>query len=142
MRILTDEHRKIAWKNGISLPTLQRRVYQYGWDIERAITERTHKHGIKYLQRALENNISKPTYYSRLRSGWTPHQASTIPVGKFNKSNYIQRLNGSYKKKTKVKSKYDMKNKCPYDYNLTYNENICLTTGNCNQCWNSVKEII
>lgn len=138
MRILTEENKKVAWKNGISLATLQRRVYQYKWDIERATTEKTHKHGLKYLKKALENNISKPTYYSRIRNGWTLEQACSIPVGEFNKSNYIQRLNGKYKKK--IKPSYDIKNKCPYDYNLIYNENICLETGNCKNCWESVKE--
>lgn len=140
MRILTDEHLKIALGNGISHTTLQRRVYQYKWSIERAITEKTRKRDYKNLKKALENNISKPTYYSRLRNGWSKEQACSIPVGEFNKSNYIQRLNGNYKKKSKINSKYDTKNKCPYDYNLLYNENICLETGNCKNCWESVKE--
>lgn len=40
---ITKEHIERAAKNGIKLATLNHRVYVYGWEVERAVTEPIHE---------------------------------------------------------------------------------------------------
>ena len=82
---ITEEHYKIAKENGIQEATLYRRVHQYGWDIEKAITtppiprqSRSRKHPKKYTDLALANGVCLITFYARLKRGWTYEQASSI----------------------------------------------------------------
>lgn len=47
-RITPDDYKQAA-KNGISSPTLERRVWSYHWPKEKAITEQTRVYGKKKL---------------------------------------------------------------------------------------------
>ena len=85
MEILLKEHYEIGMKNGLKKPTIYRRVFQYGWDINSAITipaksreYRSRKHPKKYTDLALKNGICLVTFYSRLKKGWSYEEASTI----------------------------------------------------------------
>lgn len=86
-RWLTDKERAIAKKNGINYHTLYGRVYELGWDVEKAITALpgTVYHGYerqygKWIKTAQENGINVSTFYSRLRLGWECEEAATKPV--------------------------------------------------------------
>lgn len=87
MIYITDEQYKIGIENGIKKPTICRRVYQYGWDIEKAITtpvipreERSRKYPKEYTDLALANGMSIITFYSRLKKGWSYEKAATTPL--------------------------------------------------------------
>ncbi|MED3026189.1 MULTISPECIES: hypothetical protein [Bacillus cereus group] len=87
--IILDEHYKTANSNGISKKRLQQRVYRYDWDIERAMTQPIgtkkmdfdRKHG-EWMHIAEQNGISRYTFYSRLKGGWSYELAATKPPGK------------------------------------------------------------
>lgn len=88
MQYLTEEHYEIGFKNGLKKPTIYRRVYQYGWSIEDAISKpvicrskRSRKHPKKYTDLALANGICLVTFYSRLKKGWSYEEASTLELG-------------------------------------------------------------
>lgn len=92
MQYLTEEHYKIAEKNGIKEATLYRRVYQYKWDIQKAITtpviprsERSRKYPKEYTDLALSNGVCLVTFYTRLKNGWSIEEASTVPPLPVNK---------------------------------------------------------
>lgn len=87
MIYITDEQYKIGIENGIKKPTIYRRVYHYGWDIEKAITtpaitreHRSRKYPKEYTDLALANGMSIITFYSRLKKGWSYKEAATIPL--------------------------------------------------------------
>ena len=87
MTYITDEQYKIGIENGIKKSTIYRRVYQYGWDIEKAITvpvidreHRSRKYPKKYTDLALSNGICLVTFYSRLKKGWSFEEAATRPL--------------------------------------------------------------
>nr|WP_306474301.1 nucleoside permease [Bacillus pseudomycoides] len=92
-RWLTDEEYARAAESGISKSALRRRVYDYGWDLEEALTappgsvrhefERKHE---KWLKVALKNGIKSSTFYSRLNLGWSYENAANKPVHKKNKT--------------------------------------------------------
>lgn len=92
-RWITEEEFAMAAENGISRRRLHIRVYEYEWDLEKAMTapigsvhhtpER--KHG-KWLKIAIENGISKSTFYSRLNTGWEYIDAANKPVRKKGKT--------------------------------------------------------
>lgn len=84
---ITDEQYEIGFKNGLKKPTIYRRVYQYGWDIEKAITTpaikreyRSRKHPKEITDLALSNGICLVTFYSRLKHGWSYKEAATTPL--------------------------------------------------------------
>ncbi|HFR4157289.1 nucleoside permease [Bacillus cereus] len=85
-RWLTDEEYARAAANGINRKRLQSRVYDFGWDVEEAITasigtvrhEYKRKHG-DWQKTALKNGINIGTFYSRLKLGWTYQDAATKP---------------------------------------------------------------
>lgn len=83
--IISKEQYKIALKNGIKKSTAYRRVVEYGWDIESAITTpvisreyRSRKHPKEYTDLALQNGVCMVTFYNRLKKGWSYEMASTI----------------------------------------------------------------
>ncbi|AIY72788.1 TPA: hypothetical protein ACLQU7_005222 [Bacillus tropicus] len=86
---ILDEHYKKAELNGINRRRLQERIYRYDWDIERATTQPVgtkkmdfdRKHG-DWMRVAEQNGISRFTFYSRLKRGWSYHLAATKPPGK------------------------------------------------------------
>lgn len=87
MIYITDEQYKKGIENGLKKITIYRRVYQYGWDIEKAITtpvisreHRSRKHPKKYTDLALSNGICLITFYSRLSKGWSYEDAATKPL--------------------------------------------------------------
>lgn len=87
MLYITDEQYEIGFKNNIKKDTIYRRVYQYGWDIEKAITtpvipreHRSRKYPKEYTDLALSNGMSILTFYSRLKKGWSYEKAATTPL--------------------------------------------------------------
>jgi hypothetical protein len=84
-RWLTDEERAIARGNGIGYHTLYGRVYELGWDIDKAITALpgTVYHGYerkyeKWVKKANRNGINTRTFYSRVTIlGWECEEAAT-----------------------------------------------------------------
>jgi hypothetical protein len=83
-RWLTKEEREIAKKNGIGRSTLHSRVYLWGYDIERAITEPPKKSSIidGYREKCRENGVSDSLFHYRVNSGWNKEDASTKPPEK------------------------------------------------------------
>ncbi|HDR8076536.1 MULTISPECIES: hypothetical protein [Bacillaceae] len=87
--IILDKHYKTAKSNGISKKRVQQRVFRYEWDVERAITqpigkkkmEFDRKHG-NWMHVAEQNGISRDTFYSRLKRGWSYELAATKKPGK------------------------------------------------------------
>lgn len=96
---ITPEDYDIAEANGIKRKTAYYRVHEYGWDIDRAITEKPQKrtsHG-EYTRRAQENGISRMLFYHRLNQGMTPEEACTTP--KMDKEEQYKRMSASRKSK-------------------------------------------
>ena len=76
---ITDDDFETAEANGIKTLTVKNRVYRDGWDIDRAITQPVEKHDPfckgwhDWKDKAL---VSKSTYLSRVRKGWTYEEAA------------------------------------------------------------------
>lgn len=81
-RLLTKEEREIAKQNGVPRSTWYNRIYNRGWDIERAITEKpTKQYKIDgYREACKENGISHALFLNRLKAGLDPAEASTRPL--------------------------------------------------------------
>ena len=87
MRYISEEEYKIGLKNGIKRQTMYRRVYQYGWDVEKAIATppikrecRARKYPKEITDLALKNGICLITFYARVRKGWSLEEASTVKI--------------------------------------------------------------
>ncbi|WP_043331172.1 hypothetical protein [Bacillus cereus] len=72
---------------GVSRKNVDQRMEELHWGLQRAITtpvgtswEGNEKHTKMYLL-AKKNNISRSTFFRRLRNGMTPYQAATEPKG-------------------------------------------------------------
>lgn len=69
-----------AVENGIPRGLVSQRVYQNGWEVERAVTQKP-VHGKRvanpWRKVAEENGVARATYYKRIELGWTPEQAAT-----------------------------------------------------------------
>lgn len=91
---ITDEHYKIAKRNGINDFTLRSRIHNYGWEINRAITEKPQKRNStgwsEWKETALANGIGRDTYFSRISRGKSPEEASTLP--KMNSKDMMEKL--------------------------------------------------
>ena len=105
---ISKEQYAIANKNGIKRETAYMRVYQYGWDVERAITERVKGKGEcrkkydDYVYKMLEeNNIPKNVFNGRIYRGWDLVDAYTIPLNSTRKYDAHKRTNNSLKDKRK-----------------------------------------
>lgn len=81
MNYVTDKDYEIAESNGINKNLLYTRVYQLGWDIERARSQKPRVRGNSMFQVAKDNGIPINLYYKRVREGWTPIEAATIRKG-------------------------------------------------------------
>jgi hypothetical protein len=84
LRLLTKEEREIAKRNGIPRSTWYNRIYNRGWDIERAITEKPSKDYLidGYRESCKQNGISHALFLNRLKAGLSPEIASTRPLQK------------------------------------------------------------
>ena len=108
MGCLTKEHYKIAEKNGISRSALERRVKNYNWDIDKAITEKTNpklsarnqKRTVftkEQLEIAKKNGINRATLYSRVHKGMTPEEAISKAVRKKTEHDWEREVYALYK---------------------------------------------
>jgi hypothetical protein len=82
---IAEKYYIIAEANGISRANVQSRFWNYGWDMERVITEPLRKSDSVWLQwkeTSLKNGISNECYCARVRKGMTPEEAATTPVQK------------------------------------------------------------
>lgn len=87
--LITPEQYAQAEANGITRIQLWRRIYNYQWDMERAMSEpiseigkheRKSKYG-EYAKIAEENGIPFKTFWARLNGlKWSPEKASTKPL--------------------------------------------------------------
>ncbi|KUP22388.1 hypothetical protein [Paenibacillus sp. DMB5] len=85
---------EIARQNGIGYYTFMTRVNQWGWDEERAATEQlqdrkaTAANGTEKIRKipaeiirlTEQNGIAYHTMRARIRKGWDPREAATLPV--------------------------------------------------------------
>lgn len=88
----------IAKANGIQEGTLRKRVYQLGWDVERAATEppKRGKSRQDWLVIAEQNGIKYNTFIRRINSmGWSEERAATEPIMSRQK---VSKLGGNVKK--------------------------------------------
>ena len=79
---LTDEDLEIAVSNGLNPQTVKDRVRKYGWEINRAITQPTlkrTKEGIGWNEWKDKSLVSKSTFISRMKKGWTHEEAALKP---------------------------------------------------------------
>ncbi|MBP1907795.1 hypothetical protein J2Z32_004484 [Paenibacillus turicensis] len=78
--VISKEQYAIARSNGISNDTTYNRVYNCGWDVEKAITKPVRKKvDVDYPEGLEKNGISKSAYYARIKKGWEPERAATEP---------------------------------------------------------------
>jgi hypothetical protein len=84
MIYVTDEQYEIAARNGISKHNVNQRVYNYDYDVERAITEPLRKPSTRWQQWkeiALAHGISNEAFNSRIARGMPEEEAATRPIG-------------------------------------------------------------
>jgi hypothetical protein len=97
---ITDEAFRVAKGNGISRKNVRQRYWDYGWDIEKAITEPVIKFSAPrwpmWKEIAEKNGVSSVLFNVRIGSGMTPEEAATKP----------KRVLKEYKKSKKGKGKY------------------------------------
>lgn len=83
---ITPQHIETAKENGIPKATVHSRVYISGWTVEDATTKpqqetvRDIEGYDEYLQIAKKNKIKVDTFISRIKRGWTLHDAANKPV--------------------------------------------------------------
>lgn len=81
MDYLTPEDYATAEANGICRHTVYQRFYHYGWDKQRAITEkiRTKESDIwkQYKDICAKHGLSSENFQGRLKLGWDPMIAAT-----------------------------------------------------------------
>ncbi|WP_020615760.1 hypothetical protein [Paenibacillus daejeonensis] len=84
-RYITDEEYAKAAANGIKRDTLNTRIWQHNWDMDKATTKRPQKqikHSEHYKAMARSNGITETMYRVRVKQyGWTPQRAATEPPG-------------------------------------------------------------
>lgn len=85
---VTPHDFEIAKLNGITESALTQRVYNYGWDIDRAITQpmRVSKSfesvWRKWERVATKNGVDRENFVKRVRAlGWTEEESATIKKG-------------------------------------------------------------
>lgn len=84
---ITPEDYATAEKNGITKSAMEQRVYSYGWDIDRAITQPMRESRCfqsvwdKWGHQATKNGISRAVFYSRINtSGWSESKAASTKM--------------------------------------------------------------
>lgn len=82
MRYITPDDYARAKANGLSRFLVQDRVYSYGWDVEKAVTtpKKISKNHGEWTNKALENGISRTTFYKRVSQGWSYEDAVSKPL--------------------------------------------------------------
>lgn len=77
--ITLEEYVK-AEKNGIDKNTLYKRIREYGWDKQRALSQpkRVRPNLSKWKAIAVKNGISAATFRRRVREGWSIEDACTV----------------------------------------------------------------
>jgi hypothetical protein len=83
----------IAKENGISRKNVRQRYWDYGWDIEKAITkpiEKNPSEWLKWKEIATTTGVCNPLFLQRIRHGMTPEQAATTPVNRYKKHNRVK----------------------------------------------------
>ena len=79
---LTDEDLEVAVQNGLNVQTVKDRVYRYGWEINRAITQKVKKRSencTNWNEWKDKSVVCKNTFISRLKKGWTHEEAAYKP---------------------------------------------------------------
>lgn len=80
--ITPDDYAR-AEANGINKRTLERRVREFGWDIERAVNTpilSRNKLNESMVKLAEKNGVSRRLYARRIKElGWTEEQAASVP---------------------------------------------------------------
>ncbi len=81
---ITPEDYEIAAKNGIKKDTVNQRVRRYGWDIDRAITQKSKRVDLpqEVMNKANEIGINKETVLRRIREGWDMEEACSTTIGR------------------------------------------------------------
>lgn len=86
---ITPKDFEIAERNGINATNVRQRVNDYGWDIDRAITQpltirqKADPVWDEWEQVATENGVYKKLFNQRINaSGWSPEKAATTPIRK------------------------------------------------------------
>lgn len=80
---ITPEEYEKAEKNGIDKNTLYKRIREYGWDKQRALSQpkRVRPNLSKWKAIAVKNGISEGTFYSRVcNMKWDLERAATTPI--------------------------------------------------------------
>jgi hypothetical protein len=76
---------EVARANGISYMNAYNRVYNLGWPVEKAITtpirDRSNCLWYQWRDTCKKHNVTQNSFYQRLYAGWTPEEASTLPLG-------------------------------------------------------------
>lgn len=82
MRYITPDDYARAKANGLSKYLVQQRVYEYGWEVERAVTtpKKVRKNHGDWTKKAVENGISSSTFYKRVSQGWSYEDAVSKPL--------------------------------------------------------------
>lgn len=99
---ISEEAFRIAKENGISRKNVRQRYWDYGWEIEKAISESIVKFADPiwplWKDIATQNGVSSVLFNVRIgkKYNMTPEQAATTPV----------KSRGPYKKSTKGRGKY------------------------------------
>lgn len=76
---ITPDEYEIARKNGIGKRTLEDRIRQWGWDKERAMTEKVTDLS-EWVELAKSNGITKNAFYNRRHRGMSNYEAATKPM--------------------------------------------------------------
>jgi len=82
MNYVTEEDFQKAKANGIDYMNVYNRVYNLGWEVDRAITTPIKKESFiaKYRPILQQHGISEAMFYSRIyQLGWDPEKAATTP---------------------------------------------------------------
>ena len=75
---ITDDDYLKAEMNGIKKDTVRRRVVHYGWDVDRAITEKAKpQKNTGWSEWKDKSVVCYSTYLCRINNGMTPEQAAT-----------------------------------------------------------------
>ena len=91
---LNDEDIKVAVSNGLNVQTVKDRVYKYGWEINRAITQpiqKRNKEGKRWNEWKDKAVVGKSTYLSRINKGWTFEEAAMKPAMSFSEASKMKR---------------------------------------------------
>lgn len=101
---ITPEEYEAAAKNGISYELLTRRIRNFGWGKDIAMTKPSRYNATKWIdikEIALKNGISRHTYAARMKKGWRLIDAiSTPPMDKYQALKLAEQVNSKCNNKT------------------------------------------